>query len=189
MSDKGPENKVAASDATVAYPQIPLKGRLSLQKGGGDFLMVEMPQDLLDQVFEAIKTDDMQKSDYRAHISAMSGDELKNIENIEEVGEDILVYLGKIMSVDPEGWDEMDQVWFIECDVPRLKEIRQKYGLTPLMNGDHEFHITIAVKPKKDEEMQFASKKEAIQHMSDLLHVKIIISKEKNTDKSWNQEV
>jgi len=165
---------ITSNDTNIEHQKVPLNGRLSLQKGGGDFLMVEIPQEFLDQVYEAIQEDGMQKPDYRAHVSVMSGDEMNDIE-VEEVGEDITLELGPIMSVNPEGWDEMDRVWFIECEAPRLKEIRQKYGLTPLVHGNHEFHITVAVKPK-GEEMRFSSKEEAVQHLANVTGKKIIIA-------------
>ena len=166
---------IVANDTSLEYKTVPIKGKLSLKKGDGDFLMVEIPQDFLDSVFEAIKKKGMQKPEYRAHVSVMNSTELDGIK-IEEIGEEILLNLGPIVSVDPEGWDEMDKVWFIECDAPRLKEIRKKYGLTPLMNGDHEFHITIAVKPKKEKEMKFSSKEEAIQYLANFSQKRIIIS-------------
>jgi len=166
---------IISNDTSIEHKKVPIVGRLSLKKGDGDFLKVEIPQEFSDSVFEAIKEEGMQKPEYRAHVSVMNSDELDGIE-VEEVGEDIILNLGSVMSVDPEGWDEMDQVWFVECDAPRLKEIRQKYGLTPLLNGDHEFHITIAVKPKKEKEMKFSSKKKAIQYLADFSKKRIIIS-------------
>jgi len=166
---------IISNDINFEHQKIPINGRLSLQKGDGDFLMVEIPQEFLDQVYEAIQEKGMQKPDYRAHISVMSGNEMNDIE-VEEVGEDITLNLGPIMSVNPENWDEMERVWFIECDAPRLKEIRQKYGLTPLIDEDHEFHITIAVKPKKEKNMKFSSKEKAIQYLSNLTGKKVVIA-------------
>ena len=173
---------ITSNDTSIEHKKVPIMGVLSLKKGDDDFLKVEIPQEFLDNVFEAIKEEGMQKPEYRAHVSVMNSDELSGIE-VKEVGEDIILNLGPVVSVDPEGWDEMDRVWFIECEAPRLKEIRQKYGLTPLLNGDHEFHITIAVKPK-EEEMKFSSKKEAIQFLADFSEKRVIISADEGDIKS-----
>jgi hypothetical protein len=166
---------------SLEYSSVPISGTLSLEKADDNFLMVEIPQEFLDKVYESIQEDGMEKPKYRAHISVMYHDEIEKAGEIDEVGEEISVSLGPIMSVDPEGWDEMEKVWFIECDAPRLKEIRTKYGLTPLLNGDHEFHITVAVRPKEDD-MRFSSKQSAIQYLADLTNSKVIIAKEELND-------
>jgi len=141
-------NMIASSDADIEFQRVPMTGRLTLLKGDGGFLMLEIPQDFVDQVFNAIDEEGIEKPDHRAHISVMSGEELSKIENVKEVGQEISFNIGPLMSVDPEGWDEMEKVWFIQCDAPELKELRKKYGLTPLIKNDHEFHITVAVKPR-----------------------------------------
>jgi len=59
-----------------------------------------------------------------------------------------------IVDLDPEGWDEMDRVWFLEAKSPELRAHRKSLGFEELPRGDDsgkefQFHITVAVKPKK----------------------------------------
>jgi hypothetical protein len=39
-------------------------------------------------------------------------------------------------------------VWAIQVASPELAALRKSYGLSPLPNGDHQFHITVAVRRK-----------------------------------------
>ena len=51
---------ITSNDTSVEHKNVPIKGILSLKKGDGDFLKVEIPQELSDSVFEAIKEEEMQ---------------------------------------------------------------------------------------------------------------------------------
>lgn len=56
----------------------------------------------------------------------------------------------EMVDVDPDGWDEMDRVWFLRCECPGLKARRIALDLTPLPTSEQgepqEFHITCAVR-------------------------------------------
>lgn len=59
-----------------------------------------------------------------------------------------------MVDLDPEGWSEMDRVWFLEAKSPELRAYRKSLGLDELPKGDDsgkdfQFHITVAVKPAK----------------------------------------
>lgn len=57
----------------------------------------------------------------------------------------------EMVDVDPDGWDEMDRVWFLRCESPAVIAKRIALDLTPLPNGDdgepQNLHITVAVRP------------------------------------------
>ena len=53
-----------------------------------------------------------------------------------------------MVDLDPEGWKEMDRVWFLEVRSPELRAFRKSLGLAELPSGDdgeQPFHITVAV--------------------------------------------
>ena len=78
-----------------------------------------------------------------AHVSVILSDETPN-SVVREVGNDFRFTWGEIKSVKPDGWEEMQKVYFIEVKSKHLEDLRQKYGLTRKINSN-EFHITIAV--------------------------------------------
>lgn len=86
----------------------------------------------------------------RAHITVMDEQELSaigGVDKIRERGQSFKFKLGAVKHVNPRGWDKMSQVYFVVCTSPELKKLRKSYGLKPLYKG-HEFHITVAVRPK-----------------------------------------
>ena len=56
-----------------------------------------------------------------------------------------------MVDVDPDGWDEMDRVWFLRCESPAVIAKRIALDLTPLPNGEdgqeQNLHITVATRP------------------------------------------
>jgi len=134
----------------VFREKIPMKGVLlaPLNDGEAHYISLMVPDEFAKSVFEAIQQPEMELGFTKAHISVFTSDEIEQIGNIEEFGQEFEYTLGPIVSCNPEGWDEMEKVYFIECKSPGLEELRKSYGLTPKMYGKHEFHITIAVVPK-----------------------------------------
>ena len=78
-----------------------------------------------------------------AHVSVALSEEVEDID-IKEVGKNFSFTLGKLVSLKPEGWDEMKKVWFFEVKSPELEKLRKKYNLPAKIHG-HEFHITVGV--------------------------------------------
>ena len=138
-----------ADDVLMEHLNIPMMGVLDASQKNGSYAVLNVPEDFVDSIYEAIKEDGMEKPDGGAHISVMTGEELDSIKPIEEDGNKYEFKITSIDSVEPFQWDEMERVWFVRCLSTQLEELRTKYGLTPLMNGGHNFHITVAVKPKK----------------------------------------
>jgi hypothetical protein len=88
-----------------------------------------------------------------AHVSVISPDELEEFDEqpkIKELGEFIPFTVKQMYSTKPDGWEEMERVWFLAIDAPKLKKIRKKYNLPETYKDKgHDFHITVAVKKVK----------------------------------------
>ena len=143
----------AASSRPVASPV--LHGRLIVPQTGWALLTV--PNALVRGLFDAMDETGIELppghkgGPFTAHVSVMTGDEVKKLggpDAISERGHPFNYQLGPIQSVEPSGWDEMSRVWFVKVISPELKALRKSYGLSPLPNGDHNFHISIAVRRK-----------------------------------------
>jgi len=138
-----------ASDPSVLYMSVPMVGRLNLNQEGGSYGILEISEDFKRSVFEAIREPGMEyDGEYKAHISVFTEDEMGQLVHpIEESGKAFRFSLRSIETVEPEGWDEMERVWFVTVESPELEALRLKYGFPAKLNGGHEFHITVAVKP------------------------------------------
>lgn len=143
----------------VAYKSklkpVKLKGTLKQQKNGWCYINVS--NDVIHGLFSLIDEEGIEKPPYfdkdgvGAHVSAISDEELEGKDiKIEEIGEEINFELGEMFSTKPEGWKEMEKVYFVEVNCPRMKEIRKKYKLPATYKGlNHPWHCTVACKPKK----------------------------------------
>jgi len=135
--------------------EVKLVGKLMQTEDGFTYLKVS--NNIINGFYHSIKEDGATKPPYDkkdmnntgAHISVFYGDEVnENKLEIEELGDEFEFKVGKMYSVEPEGWDEMERVWFLEVQSPQLEKLRAKYGLSKKLNG-HEFHITCAIKRKE----------------------------------------
>ena len=143
-------HNLIASDTITEYASVPMVGKLKASEKG-KYAILQTPQDFVDAIYEAIYEEGMEKPKYGSHISVMDKDEMDKLQlPIAEHNKEFEFTIGGIESCDPEGWDEMEKVWFVQCKSPQLEALRTKYGFTPLMNVDHEFHITIATKPVQE---------------------------------------
>lgn len=144
--------------ASVSYP---LSGRLYLAKSG--WLLLSVPNALVRGVFDALtapgaelplagtmNVPNVDSEVLNAHISVMTGDEVASIgaNKINERGHHFGYTLGPIREIDIKKMDGVSKVWAIEVSAPGLSALRKSYGLPPLPNGDHQFHITVAVRRK-----------------------------------------
>jgi uncharacterized protein YciU (UPF0263 family) len=132
-----------------ALETVVLKGKLKQTDDG--FVYLDINDDLMKGLFPLIDKDGIDKPPYfnkkfnevGAHVSIISGNEIGD-SKIKEVGKDFNFELGDFKSTDPDGWDEMKKVYFVQIHSKELEDLRAKYGLTKKKDG-HEFHITIAV--------------------------------------------
>jgi len=143
----------------VAYKSrlisVPLKGTLKKSKKG--FIYLSLSNNIVHGLYTLIDEDDIEKPPYfdnndfsvGAHISVMNEDEFKEAIDIKELGQEFSFKLDKFYSTQPDGWKDMDRVWFVSIIAPELERLRQKYGLSKSYKGDgHKFHFTIAVRKK-----------------------------------------
>jgi len=132
-----------AGDTIREYENIPMEGIL---RKDGSFFYVTVPKEFGEAVYKAIEEEGMQRPEDTPHISVFLKDETEG-KSISEVGQKFQFEVDGIESCNPDDWDEMEKVWFVKCKSPQLEGLRKKHGLTPLIHGNHNFHITIAVKP------------------------------------------
>ena len=144
------EQEVETLDKTASskLEEAILTGKLKQNEDG--FVYVDVDDGIIDSFYKLLKEEKKQKPPYQgigAHISVMHEEEIEDIEEVEELWEDIEFTLGKVYSTEPDGWEEMERVWFIEVFSPQLENIREKYGLSKKCHG-HEFHISIATRKR-----------------------------------------
>lgn len=155
----------AETDTSTEYPLIPFSGMLQKPDGPGRYVTLSVPESLVKSIYKCIKEDDPDIEDGPddAHISVITTDELEEIGGVDKIDDkDFKTYRYELMSIescDPEGWDEMDKVWFVQVKSRELEQLRTKYDLTTLPNEDHEFHITVGVRKKKAKAAQLVQEK------------------------------
>lgn len=98
----------------------------------------------------AFKGEAADKELLNAHISVMTAEEVEQIgaDKINERGHHFHYALGQVREFSPEKAETLSRVWAIQVASPELAALRKSYGLSPLPNGDHQFHITCAVRRK-----------------------------------------
>jgi len=138
-----------AADTKTEYDNVPMRGKLNAIQKDGSYAVLEVPEDFCNSIFKSIYRPGMIKPDKKPHISVMTDEELEMVGKIREHGQEFEFFLESVESCEPKDWEEVEKVYFVQCRSPQLEHLRKRYGLSEKMNGDHEFHITIAVKPKK----------------------------------------
>lgn len=147
--------------AKTAAAEYHLSGRLYLAKSG--WLLLAVPNALVRGVFDALSpagvelplagamnVPNVEKDILNAHISVMTAAEVAAIgaDKINERGHTFRYSLGPVRELSPRNIDGISKVWAIQVASPELAALRKSYGLSPLMNDDHPFHITVAVRRK-----------------------------------------
>ena len=139
-----------------------LSGRLYLAKSG--WLLLSVPNALIRGVYDAMSAPgaelpaaglmnvpNVPADLLNAHISVMTAEEVKKVgaDNINERGHMFGYSLGSMTEITPKNVDGISKIWAIQVSSPALSSLRKSYGLSPLINNDHAFHITVAVRRKK----------------------------------------
>lgn len=140
-----------AGDAAVAYN---LRG--TLQLAGSGYLLLSVPNTFVRGVFAAMHEPGIElppsPEGLRAHITVMRPEELARIGGagrVSERGKQFSYSLGRLVSVEPDGWKDVARAWLVQVHSPELQALRRSYGLSSLPNdGKHAFHVTVAVKRK-----------------------------------------
>lgn len=145
--------KEAAAPA-VAYN---LAGRLYLSQSG--YLLLNVPNALVRGTFSAMSEPGIElppagpDGNLNAHITVMSPDEVTQAggpDKITERGKQYAYTLGRVYSVEPDGWPGVARVWYVKVHSPELQQLRRSYGLSSLpRDGKHDFHVSVAIRRKK----------------------------------------
>ncbi len=131
---------------------LPLYGKLKVDDKG--FVYLDLVNEYIYELLPFLETPGATTPPYfeanynaGAHVSVILASEEHTPLNPDLFEEEIPFELTGCYFVEPENWLEMETVWFLTIDAPRLSEIRTTLGLSPKIL-DHEFHITIAVKKR-----------------------------------------
>ena len=84
------------------------------------------------------------KNRYGAHVSVALANEKAQLPK-EWVGKTIHFSPYGVRSVNPYGWNGVDRVWFVSLSCQEAERLRRECGLSPKINGDHDFHITYGI--------------------------------------------
>jgi hypothetical protein len=148
----GENVKIAAGKLS----EVKLKGVLKQTKEG--FVYIKLSNDVIHGLFTLIDEEGIEEPPYfgkgeiGAHISVISDEEAeeKEIEKIDELGEEFSFKMLGMKSVKPKGWKEMARVWFVEFEAPEIEKMRQKYGLPKSYKGTkNKWHVSVAIKKAK----------------------------------------
>jgi len=130
--------------------QITPKGTLK-QKDNG-YLYVEVSRDFIAQALDLIDAPGKlvpprhysSKKGIGAHISVMyENEQIENeIWEIDELGQEFAFNVIELRTVKINSNNKMKKLWLVAVSCPALEQLREKYGLKPLLKG-HDFHITI----------------------------------------------
>lgn len=138
-----------------AYPVYNLAGTLYLGKKG--WVLLSVPNALVRGVFQAMDEPGIElppgpDGKLEAHISVMSDTDIESIggaEKITERGKQFHYSIGRLLSVQPDGWEGVNRVWFLTVHSPDLQALRRSYGLSSLPHdGEYVFHLTCAIRRK-----------------------------------------
>ena len=150
-----------SKSAKTAGAEYHLSGRLYLAKSG--WLLLSVPNALVRGVFDAMShagaelplagtmnVPNVDKELLNAHISVLTADEVASIgaNKINERGHSFKYALGPVKEITPGNIDGVSKIWAIQVASPELSALRKSYGLSALPNGDHPFHITVAVRKR-----------------------------------------
>lgn len=140
----------SAGTPEVAYNLV---GVLHLTQTG--YLCLSVPNAMALGVFKAMEEPGLELppgpngGQFNAHVTVMTKEEVEKVggpEQINERGKQFHYSLGRLMSVEPDGWPEMSKVWMVKIFSPELQFLRRSYGLSSLPgDGERDFHISVGV--------------------------------------------
>ena len=137
---------------TYATKNLPLSGKLASDDRG--FVYLDISNAYIYELISLLKTPTVTKPPYfdtlykkGAHITVIPTSETPTSIPSTLFTEEIPFTLTGCYFVEPENWLDIETVWFLTIEAPRLSEIRTSLGLLPKIDN-HEFHITFAVKKR-----------------------------------------
>lgn len=121
------------------------------QKDNG-YLYLEVSKEFIAEILPLIEAEGKMvppkhyksKKGIGAHISVMyENEQIQNeIWKIKELGQEFSFSVKELRTVKLTKDNKMKKLWLLAVDAPELEQLRQSYGLSPLLKG-HAFHITI----------------------------------------------
>jgi hypothetical protein len=151
----GQANMLLLKTAGTPSTTHSLAGKLYLSSTG--WLLLSVPNALVRGAFDALDEPGaelpLRDGILAAHITVMSSEDVSKIggaDKITERGHQFRYTLGPVQEVKPKGQKDLSKVWFIKILSKELQDLRKSYGLSPKPeDGDHDFHITVAVRKTK----------------------------------------
>lgn len=152
--------KRAADETSEATPAYNMSGLLYLSESssGEPWALLTVPNALVRGVFDGMHEPGIElppngKGRLDAHISVMRPEEIASLGGAKAIendrGKPFKYSLGRLVSLEPAGWKEMERAWMIRVHSPELQALRRSHGLSSLPNdGKFDFHITVAVRRK-----------------------------------------
>jgi hypothetical protein len=145
--------KVAA-DQVVAYN---LAGRLYVSDAAGKpWGLLSVPNAMVRGIFSAMQEPGIElplrdDGQLDAHISVFRPEEIAILGGADALLNDrgkVFHYtIGRLVSVEPDGWPDVSKCWMLRIHSPELQALRRSYGLSGLpKDGEYDFHITTAVR-------------------------------------------
>lgn len=135
--------------------KIPMIGWLDMSQEQGSYGVLRIDIDIRKPIFDTLNIKNIEIPEEDCHISVFNTEEMAELDiiyndaiSIPEHNKNFIFTLNKIVSLNPEGWDEMERVWILQVKCEELENLREKYGFSRLMYETHEFHITFACKRK-----------------------------------------
>lgn len=152
--------EAADSDRKWTYLWFTGKLRISSHKKE-DWVLLDTHKGLCEAAYRSIRSEGIECDKHfdNPHISVLRPEETDELRKQHGVrwhgaakeGMQIRFRLERIVSLIPQGWKDMERVWFIECESPDLEKYRRDLGLPPLPLGKNgkpmRFHITFGVRP------------------------------------------
>jgi hypothetical protein len=139
------------SKSIVHWAQENLPQMGILKEGRDGFVYLKVDDGYINQLFPMLSNSEYTKPPYfrrldspGAHISVFYVDERRQTGEIKEIGQKFSFSLLRLAQVPPK----TGKYIVLEVTSPGLEQLREKYGLSPLLK-EHDFHITIAKKKER----------------------------------------
>lgn len=153
---------VAGNQVKQAIPQVKLlqwvwkhqpilSAELKQDKNG--FTYLDIPDEYVRSLFKHYENDQAKLPPYfgpkraGAHVSVISSNEMKMKPGlkIEELGKTFDFRIANVCSLKPQGWNGVNKVYFLTLSCFQAESMRSRYGFSPKISEDHDFHLTFAI--------------------------------------------
>lgn len=135
------------------YSQHPVL-TATLKQDSRGFVYLDIPDEYVKELHALFKESGSELPPYfgpgksGAHVSVISANDMQQAQGvkIDAIGQTFQFRIANVDSVKPAFFQGVDKVWFLTLSCPELLSLREKYGFSPRLSGDHDFHITFAVR-------------------------------------------